>query len=267
LHLGEIGRQIKLRRHIGCRRVGERRDVGPDDDATRTGTSSILAARLIDKPKRLTVRVAGADLRRTGWALAWSNPIHVERIPEPICHNFLLALNHSSWFKVCMNKLACNTETHKHCPRCETVKLRTEFYTNKNAYDGLQGLCRLCSIALVQKYRKTPKGQKSHRAASKRWRENNLERNADNNVRWRYGIENGTYAVLLEQQKGVCAICKGADPGSRLRRFHVDHCHNSKEVRGLLCEHCNRGLGHFKDSVQLLQNAISYLSAKRRIEG
>lgn len=39
----------------------------------------------------------------------------------------------------------------------------------------------------------------------------------------------------------------------------VDHCHASGKIRGLLCDLCNRGIGHFNDSVELLYKAIKYL--------
>lgn len=54
---------------------------------------------------------------------------------------------------------------------------------------------------------------------------------------------------------GVCEICKER-PGRILSR---DHCHKTGRYRGSLCLRCNFGLGHFKDDIQWLQNAISYL--------
>lgn len=39
----------------------------------------------------------------------------------------------------------------------------------------------------------------------------------------------------------------------------VDHCHKTNKIRGLLCNHCNRGLGHFKDDPELLEFAKIYL--------
>lgn len=41
---------------------------------------------------------------------------------------------------------------------------------------------------------------------------------------------------------------------------HIDHCHKTDIVRGLLCGSCNKGLGFFKDSPNLLYKASDYLS-------
>lgn len=60
-----------------------------------------------------------------------------------------------------------------------------------------------------------------------------------------------------EEQQNKCLIC-----GQDFHQFnikHLDHCHKSKRYRGILCGHCNKGLGMFKDNVEYLQNAIDYL--------
>jgi hypothetical protein len=43
------------------------------------------------------------------------------------------------------------------------------------------------------------------------------------------------------------------------QRMHIDHDHKTGLVRGLLCKHCNQGLGHFRDSTTFLHNAVGYL--------
>jgi len=83
----------------------------------------------------------------------------------------------------------------------------------------------------------------------------------------RHGCGIEQYRAILETQGGKCAIC-GVAEGHRSRygricRLAVDHDHRSGEVRGLLCNNCNRGLGRFKDSVESLQAAISYLKRKQ----
>lgn len=62
---------------------------------------------------------------------------------------------------------------------------------------------------------------------------------------------------MLNEQGGVCAIC-GA--GSA-KRWHLDHCHSSGKVRGVLCSECNTGIGKLHDSASLLRRAAEYLEA------
>lgn len=76
----------------------------------------------------------------------------------------------------------------------------------------------------------------------------------------RYGLTLDGYAVLLEKQKGRCAICKTDKPnGPGGRYFFVDHCHKENRVRGLLCCNCNFILGYAKDSTKTLLAAFDYL--------
>lgn len=78
----------------------------------------------------------------------------------------------------------------------------------------------------------------------------------DHALRKRYGISVEEYEKFLEKQDGMCAICL-SEPGRR--RLDVDHSHDTGEVRGLLCELCNKALGGFNDDPDLLQRAIMYL--------
>ena len=73
-----------------------------------------------------------------------------------------------------------------------------------------------------------------------------------------YGITLKEYEILLAKQNNGCAICT-ASTGSNGKRLSVDHNHQTGEVRGLLCDDCNIGLGKFKDNSSLLANAINYL--------
>ena len=63
---------------------------------------------------------------------------------------------------------------------------------------------------------------------------------------------------MLEKQGKCCAICKDAKPGGQ-GNWHVDHCHATGRIRGLLCTRCNALLGYAKDSILRLQSAIDYL--------
>lgn len=71
-----------------------------------------------------------------------------------------------------------------------------------------------------------------------------------------YKITSAQYFELLAKQNGKCAICGNISK----QKLHVDHCHFTNKVRGLLCGSCNRGIGLFKDDRYLLNKAIEYLS-------
>ena len=70
----------------------------------------------------------------------------------------------------------------------------------------------------------------------------------------RYKVTKSQVLAQLVKQKGGCAICGRADRG-----MHIDHDHTTGKFRGLLCHHCNRGLGYFGDSMAGLEKALEYL--------
>ena len=72
----------------------------------------------------------------------------------------------------------------------------------------------------------------------------------------RYGLTVDDYNQRLIDQGGVCAICS-SPPGDKY--LHVDHCHSSGMVRGLLCMSCNSALGHARDDTSRLRAMIAYL--------
>jgi Recombination endonuclease VII len=79
-----------------------------------------------------------------------------------------------------------------------------------------------------------------------------------------FGMTEEEYGKLLNQQAGVCAICRRKCVSGR--RLAIDHDHTTKKVRGLLCMKCNRSLGGFDDDPQLLVRAIDYLLEFQKIE-
>ena len=87
----------------------------------------------------------------------------------------------------------------------------------------------------------------------------------NNRLMRRYSIDLDQYEWLLEQNNGVCRICR--QPETRKSKskaiptasLMVDHDHEGKAVRGLLCHNCNVGIGAFKDDIEILEAAIKYL--------
>jgi hypothetical protein len=70
----------------------------------------------------------------------------------------------------------------------------------------------------------------------------------------RYGVTAIEYFAMLLRQHSRCAVCL------ELRPLHVDHCHVTNKVRGLVCRRCNTGMGMFKDDAALLQAAADYIT-------
>lgn len=90
-----------------------------------------------------------------------------------------------------------------------------------------------------------------------------MQMNKAASLRHHYGASVSTFDRLLAAQGGVCAICllPPAQTSRTSMSLHVDHCHATKEIRGLLCHSCNAGLGRFKDDAARLERAACYLRA------
>jgi hypothetical protein len=130
----------------------------------------------------------------------------------------------------------------KVCSKCKIEKSLTEFHKATKSKDGYNCYCKFCNKLNSASYRVT-NPNKARSAELKRL----------------YGITLNDYLEILEAQNGRCAICGTDVPGGK-GAFHVDHCHTSNKVRGLLCHHCNVGIGNFKDNISTLASAILYLS-------
>lgn len=71
----------------------------------------------------------------------------------------------------------------------------------------------------------------------------------------KYKLSEREYQQFVRQADGCCEICKEF----AFSRLVIDHCHQTGAVRGLLCYRCNMGLGFFRDSPGVLENATKYL--------
>ena len=86
------------------------------------------------------------------------------------------------------------------------------------------------------------------------------DRARDLNRQYLYGLTSAEFDAMLAGQGGVCAICGTAEWPGRANAPHVDHCHESNQIRGILCHDCNIGLGNFKDDPTRLMAAVAYLA-------
>mgnify|MGYP003442903592 FL=1 len=81
----------------------------------------------------------------------------------------------------------------------------------------------------------------------------------------RYGVSAEWEAATIEAQGHKCGnpACDATEPGGRWPTWHIDHCHRTGKVRGLLCDRCNKGVGLFDDDPAKLAGMIEYLTRER----
>lgn len=144
--------------------------------------------------------------------------------------------------KLCRRKFVSDKKRSKHgdvCPSC----------TDPHAEKMRQAK----TDRVIRDYHKDPQKVKRQRLAR------TLER-AGLSIDW------------YDRQPKICGICKSPEPGSK--GWHIDHDHSccpagiragcANCIRGLLCNRCNLGLGHFEDDVARLKAAVRWLEKHRR---
>ena len=132
-------------------------------------------------------------------------------------------------------------------------------YTRKYRADNSEKV----TASKARAYREHPEKAAAY---AKKYRQRHPERNKET---WRrqnlkkYGLTPHQVAVMIGQQEGCCASCTNVIMrGTReaKRQAHVDHCHATGRVRGILCQRCNLILGHAKDQPSVLIAAAKYLT-------
>lgn len=138
----------------------------------------------------------------------------------------------------------------KTCTVCKEAKPVDDFYNYKATKDGKSYRCKSCDAIARAKWAKENPEKSRISDRSRR-------------LKYVYGITLEQYYELYEKQGGCCAICGAEENNTRGARrdwnFAVDHCHDSEEIRGLLCNSCNRGLGLLGDTPEGLRKALAYL--------
>ncbi len=131
----------------------------------------------------------------------------------------------------------------KRCSKCKEVKPLEDFYKDERKKDGVRYGCKTCCCRDNKKYRHTLRGKEAVRKTQ---------------LKLLFGITPQDYDRIYDNQKGCCAIC-GVHQFELKRKLDLDHDHETKTIRGLLCGNCNRGIGNLKDSPVLLRRAADYL--------
>lgn len=157
----------------------------------------------------------------------------------------------------------------KICIKCGTNQDFDSYFKRSKSSDGYENVCKVCKRLYKQEHYQKNKEvlrQKNRayveanrdfvRAYRNKWQKDHPEKMRDSYLWHEYRIRLPEYLQLLDKQSGVCQICKQLSNET----LAVDHDHLSGDIRGLLCRACNTALGLFNDSVERLQNAITYLA-------
>lgn len=110
-------------------------------------------------------------------------------------------------------------------------------------------------LRAVAKYQKN---KEKHCAITKRYYEENLEWRKDLHLQKTYNITMDDKIRMRDSQSNKCAICGKIFVDDK--SAHVDHCHTTNKVRGLLCRSCNTALGFFRDNADIMKTAIEYIT-------
>ena len=121
------------------------------------------------------------------------------------------------------------------CIKCKENKDKADFGLSKGYIGGRNSICKICANIKAKQYQKASA------------------------LKFNYNLSMDDYQKMLLDQNYKCLICNNDLKNLNYRFVHVDHCHKTLKTRGILCSYCNLGLGHFKDDIDNLKSAISYL--------
>lgn len=141
--------------------------------------------------------------------------------------------------------LKCRPDPQTHCANGHIYAVAGRMLANGQYY------CMECQKIRTIRYRNNPKNRKRV-----------LEWQKISNRRGRYSVEPDQLLYMIREQEERCAICKDFLP-SNTYKICIDHDHKTKKIRGLLCRPCNLGLGHLKDDLYRVKNAVKYLEGHR----
>ena len=155
----------------------------------------------------------------------------------------------------------------KQCVGCGVEKPLDDFMRYpRAAYVNRHPRCRECErFAKRQRdkiRREQAERERIEASLSLTWQERIEDKRKRDYKSWmkmRYGVTPERYADMLREQKARCAICGATESIGTRSSLVIDHSHVTGAVRGLLCSHCNMGLGFFHDNTESLFQALEYL--------
>lgn len=186
-----------------------------------------------------------------------TTPVYFPKLYGKYIHRYQCAMVRCGCGKEYFVQLAV-ARNQKGCFGCGSRR-GTEKRRKGTNFDGESKVCCTCG---------TPKPQEDYGPAAHKKDGLHQECRAccrRRRLMFKYGLTEQDYLGMVEAQGDRCAIC--GRHSSELNGFagvwHVDHCHSTGVVRGLLCPACNTSIGKLRDDVTVLQRAIDYLVAHK----
>ena len=214
--------------------ISERCPTCRAEHRKRTMRESARQSRLNgknDKPRRLTSRMAECEICKVEWKSASKG-----RLPT-LC-------------SACRKKNAATRELAR---------------KDSNKQDGIRSwirpmYCRDCGeeIPAAEPGKRRSVRCDKCRSAHRKPYQLDPRKNRDKHLRRMYGISLLDFEAMANTQGWLCAIC-----GNKPEVLHVDHDHDSRKIRGLVCGSCNRLMGLALDSPEILRSAAKYLELER----
>ena len=139
------------------------------------------------------------------------------------------------------------------CSSCQQEKDCSEFSKKTQSKRGYSYKCKKCHNAYSRNvwYKKNSRKQIQ---SSVSWK----KRNKLKALATKYKTTVEEVERVFSRSDGKCEMC-----GS-MQNLCLDHCHKTKDVRGVLCSRCNVTLGRMGDNLQDMQKKyqqmLSYLS-------
>ncbi|KPI16302.1 Recombination endonuclease VII [Actinobacteria bacterium OK074] len=133
----------------------------------------------------------------------------------------------------------------KECGKCRRNLPLASFARDRNRRDGLQVHCRECVAQYGAAHYRRRREAEGKAVRAVEGRADHLKRN--------YGLTEAERDAMVVSQRGLCVICLKAPA------VHVDHCHETGRVRGVLCFNCNSAIGKLGDDPDAVRRAAAYL--------
>ena len=154
-------------------------------------------------------------------------------------------------------------EAAKVCGKCGLQKSLLGFHKQSRNSDGLNAWCKECVNQAARQPERKAARREYHRAYKKKWRQiPDVKKRLSNELAAKkYGI---TVDQVLELRSFPSCQCCGAGLRDDPNHKHIDHCHDSGDVRGIVCRACNLTLqGTHDECVMRLKSCLAYLERHR----